>query len=114
MKQVIKLKDIYSADLYTRSKATDLKSIVLGQADEVEMDFSDIAFMSRSFADELYNVTESFPEKQFVYVHRNDVVETMMNKVAEGRKRERTRGFGTPQRYEFNTMESLEEFLMAQ
>lgn len=113
MKQIIKIKDLYDTELYTRSKATELKDCVNQEADEVELDFSDITFMSRSFADELYNVTESFCGKTFIYLNRNDVIETMMTKVAEGRSRERKRGFTPPKILEFKDMKSLEEFLIA-
>lgn len=112
MKQVITLKNIYDTELYTRSKATELKDIISLNVEEVEMDFSDVTFMSRSFADELYNVVESFDKKKFVYTHRNDVVTTMMTKVAEGRSRERQRGMSTPKMLEFSDLKSLEKFLV--
>ena len=112
MKQTIRLTDIYNGDLFTRSKATELSGCIIPNADEVVMDFEGISFMSRSFADELYNVVEDFKDKLFEYIHRNDVVETMMTKVAEGRKRERKRGISHAKNYEFDDMESLSAFLM--
>ena len=56
MKQTIIFKDLFNTELYTRSKATELKDIIRADADEVEFNFSDVTFMSRSFADELYNI----------------------------------------------------------
>ena len=39
MKQTIKLYDIYSADLFTRSRASELRSSISDGADEVILDF---------------------------------------------------------------------------
>ena len=50
MKQTIRLQDIYSADLYTRSRASELRKCINDDADEVTLDFEGIGFMSRSFA----------------------------------------------------------------
>lgn len=69
--------------------------------------------MSRSFADELYNIIDTFKDKSFIYTHQNDVVETMMTKVAEGRSRERNRGISNPKILEFKDQKSLEEYLIA-
>lgn len=113
MKQTIIFKELFSTELYTRSKATELKDCIHEDADEVEFNFSDVTFMSRSFADELYNITDSFKDKTFIYTHCNDVVETMMTKVSEGRNRERVRGFSNPKILEFKDLKSLEEYLVA-
>ena len=48
MKQTIRLQDIYSADLYTRSRASELRKCINDDADEVTLDFEGIGFMSRS------------------------------------------------------------------
>ncbi|MBQ6681549.1 MAG: hypothetical protein IJM78_04905 [Prevotella sp.] len=79
----------------------------------MEFNFSDVTFMSRSFANELYNITDTFKNKSFIYTHQNDVVETMMTKVAEGRSRERNRGISNPKILEFKDQKSLEEYLTA-
>lgn len=113
MKQIIKLKDIFSTELYVRSKAAELNDLIDKNVEEVEFDFSDVSFMSRSFADELFNVMEVFKGTTFTYTHRNDVVEMMMHKVFEGRNRERERGICNPQILEFKDRKSLEEFLIA-
>lgn len=113
MKQTIIFKDLFNTELYTRSKATELKDIIRADADEVEFNFSDVTFMSRSFADELYNIIDTFKNKSFIYTHQNDVVETMMTKVAEGRSRERNRGISNPKILEFKDQKSLEEYLIA-
>ena len=44
MKQTIRLQDIYSADLYTRSRASELRACINDKADEVTLDFEGIGF----------------------------------------------------------------------
>ena len=58
MKQTIKLYDIYSADLFTLSRASELRSSIDEKADEVTLDFEGVSFMSRSFADEVCNIID--------------------------------------------------------
>lgn len=113
MKQTIRLSDIYSADLFTRSKATELNAMLRQETGEVELDFDGISFMSRSFADELYNVVENFKQCKFTYSNRNEEVTAMMEKVSEGRQRERKRGISHAKIYEFHDMESLSNFLVS-
>ena len=113
MKQTIKLKDIYSADLYTRSRAAELRSCINDEANEVTLDFEAIGFMSRSFADEVCNIIDDMNDKTFTLVNQNQDVAMMMTKVREGRNRERKRGVGNAKIYEFKDMKSLEAFLIA-
>ena len=112
MKQLIRLQDIYSADLYTRSRASELRSCINDEADEVTLDFEGIGFMSRSFADEVCNIVDDMNDKSFTFVNQNNDVAMMMTKVSEGRSRERIRGVGTPKMYEFKDMESLSDYLI--
>ncbi len=113
MKQIIRLKDIYNADLYTRSRASELRSTINNNADEVVLDFEQIGFMSRSFADEICNIIDDMKTVHFSFENRNEDVESMMTKVAEGRNRERKRGVGNAKMYKFKDMESLSDYLLA-
>ena len=113
MKQIIKLNTIYSADLYTRSRASELRSCINKDATEVVLDFEGIGFMSRSFADEVCNIVDDSKDIKFEFVNRNCDVEIIMTKVAESRSQERKRGISNAQMYEFEDMESLSEFLLA-
>ncbi len=112
MKQIIRLHDIYSADLYTRSRASELRARINDNANEVTIDFEGIGFMSRSFADEVCNIIDDLKEKTFSFTGQNNDVATMMTKVREGRSRERKRGVGNAKMYEFKDMESLSKFLL--
>ena len=113
MEQTIKLNTIYSADLYTRSRASELRACINKDATEVVFDFEGIGFMSRSFADEVCNIMDDNKNIKFVSTNRNADVEAMMNKVAEGRSQERKRGISNATIHKFEDMESLSEFLMA-
>lgn len=113
MKQTIKLNTIYSADLYTRSRASELRACIHEKATEVTLDFEGIEFMSRSFADEVCNIMDDNKHIKFEFINRNADVEAMMNKVAEGRSQERKRGISNATIHKFEDMESLSEFLIA-
>ena len=112
MKQIIKLNTIYSADLYTRSRASELRSCINEETTEVTLDFEGVGFMSRSFADEVCNIIDDNTDVKFVFINRNADVEAMMNKVAEGRNQERKRGISNAKIHKFEDMESLSEFLI--
>ena len=112
MKQTIRLQVIYSADLYTRSRASELLVNIDEAADEVTFDFEGIGFMSRSFADEVCNIVDDMKGKTFSFLNMNDDVAMMMKKVSEGRNRERKRGVGNAKMYEFDDMESLSKYLL--
>lgn len=113
MEQTIRLKDIYSADLYTRSRASELRSCISDEADRVTLNFNGIGFMSRSFADEVCNIIDDMKEKTFTIIGQNEEVKAMMTKVREGRNRERKRGVGYARMFKFNDMKSLSEYLEA-
>lgn len=112
MKRVIKLKSIYSDDLYTRSRASELRACINEDTNIVIFDFEQIGFMSRAFADELCNIMDDFKDVTFEFVNRSDEIEAMMNKVIEGRSQERKRGVSNAKIHRFEDMESLSEFLL--
>ena len=113
MKQTIQLNTIYSADLYTRSRASELRACINEEATEVTLDFEGIGFMSRSFADEVCNIMDDNKNIIFKFINRNADIEAMMNKVAEGRIQERKRGISNATIHKFEDMESLSAFLIA-
>lgn len=114
MTQTIKLYDIYHADLFSRAKVSLLVENISPKADTVILDFDGITFMSRSFTDELYNIVIDSPDKEFHYIHRNDEIRIMMEKVAEGRNHERQLGIPPAKMYTFNSPSELAEFLEAE
>ena len=113
MKQTIKLKNIYNADLFSRSRASELLSYIKTGADEVVMDFDGINFISRSFADELCNIIDDNKDKKFSFAGQIEEVRTMISMVQEGRRQERKRGIAHAKMYEFSDMEKLSSYLMS-
>ena len=114
MTQTIRLYDIYCADLFSRAKAAELASHISADADAVMLDFTGISFMSRSFADELYNVIAAQAPRAFDFKGLSLDIDSLMQKVADGRTRERQLGIQHPQMLTFDTKETLSEFLVAQ
>lgn len=114
MTQTIKLFDIYHADLFSRAKAAQMLGLIDPDADTIILNFEGITFMSRSFADELYNTVIAYPDKTFIYFGRNDDICVMMEKVADGRTRERHLGIPPAQMLSFDTQSKLAEFLVVQ
>lgn len=113
MKKLIKLTDIFSEDLYTRSRASELRSYISKDADTVTLDFEGVNFISRSFADELCNIIDDIKDNAIALLNMNDEVSMMMTKVREGRNRERRHGISTAKMHKFNDIESLSDFLIA-
>lgn len=114
MTQTIRLYDIYRADLFSRAKAAELAGHINSKADSVLLDFSGINFMSRSFADELFNVIAAQAPRTFNFEGRSQDIDILMQKVADGRSRERQLGIQHPQMLTFDTKDTLAEFLIAQ
>jgi len=112
MKQTIKLQNIFGTDLYTRSRAAEIRSSIKEQAEEVVLDFEGVNFISRSFADEVCNIIDDMNNKQFNFINQIEVVKTMLSKVQISRSQERKRGISNPRIYKFNDMESLSKFLL--
>ncbi len=111
MKQIIKLQDIFGEELYTRSRATELRSIVNNDANDVVLDMKGIVFISRSFADEIWNLIDSMTDKKFSWANQIEEVKTMTSKVSESRNRERIRGIANANMLEFRDMDSLSSYL---
>ena len=114
MTQTINLYDIYHADLFSRSKAAQLAEHINNDANTVILDFEGITFMSRSFADELYNIVIAYPDKTFNYTGRNNDICIMMEKVADVRTREGRLGIPPAQMLFFDNQSKLSDFLIAQ
>ena len=112
MKQIIILRDIYYAELYTRSSAGELHSKIASTAEDVVLDFKQIVFISRTFADELCNIIDDMKSVKFSFINRSDEVETMMTKVREGRCRERRRGVGNAKIFKIKNLEELSKYFL--
>lgn len=112
MKQTVILRDIYAADLFTRSRASELRTSINVAANEVELDFNNISFMSRSFADELCNIMDEMSHINFSFINMCDEIKTMLNKVQNSRRQERKRGVANAKIIKFDNIESLSEYFI--
>jgi uncharacterized protein (DUF1330 family) len=112
MKQIINIFDIFGADLCTRSKASELIDCINTQADCLVLDFDKVTFISRSFADELYNIIESVNNQNVSYLNRNSIIEHTMQVVENGRKTERKRGIPKAEMLKFDTIDGLSSYLL--
>jgi len=57
MEKIIKLAEVISTDIRSRANAEILKNQI-SSGNDIMLDFEGVTFISRSFADELYNLTE--------------------------------------------------------
>ena len=114
MIQTIKMQNIFDAHyLMIRSRASELLSYINAETNEVSIDFDDIHFISRSFADELCNIIDDNKDKKFSFTGQIEEVRTMISMVQEGRRQERKRGIAHAKMYEFSNMEKLSSYLMS-
>lgn len=113
MTQTIKLIDIYSADLFTRSMAVNVLNAIDSNSEKVILDFENIGFMSRSFTDELYNIMDSFPKIGFCFINQNEVIRNMVEAVKTGRNKERELGISHAKMYQCDSLESFNRYLVA-
>lgn len=82
MKRIINMYEQYGAELHTRQLIENL-SASLNSADDYLLDMKGVKQISRSAADELYNLTHS--HKNVDIVNLSSFVEKMMSAVTMGR-----------------------------
>lgn len=107
MENIIKVMDILGSDIRSRLNAERIRDRIDGQT---VVDFSGVEFMSRSFADELYNICHENPLVRIDGM--SDFVRSMYNTVSDGRQRKRVRKDDQGEVLQFNNVESLSEFLL--
>lgn len=93
MKQILKLQERFGSELRTRLMMEEL-SVSLTDTDEYLLDFQGIEQISRSAADELYNLLHS--EKKVETINMNSFVHRMLDAVTLGRFQPRQRSNATP------------------
>ena len=109
MKHILKLQEQYGSKLRTRLMMERLNSS-LSSEDEYLLDFQGIEQISRSAADELYNITHS--EKHVETINIGPFVQKMLDAVTLGRFQPRQRPTATPI-IRCTTMQSVSNVLMA-
>ena len=110
MDKTLRIAELISTDIRSRANANIIRSVIDGIEGHIVLDFGNVTFASRSFMDELYNVT--LEHKDIVLSHLSGIVESMWNAVCQGRKtNRRVPANDNSEMKEFNDMKSLEAFL---
>lgn len=109
MKKTLKISEIISTDIRSRANINIINSALDGIKGNVILDFSNVTFVSRSFADELYNLLNE--NKNLSISNMTDFVSSMYNIVCEGRKSKRVFESQQSEIKEFDDMNSLAVFL---
>lgn len=112
MKKEIKIIDLISSDVRSRSNAEIIRSEIEKSSLEILLDFSGVTFISRSFTDELYSIMCFFKNKKIDLVNMSDVVASMVKAVKDGREKRRVRVKDNSEIKEFGDMDSLSAFLL--
>lgn len=109
MDKIFKVAELISTDIRSRANVNIIRSAIDGINEIIILDFTDVAFMSRSFTDELYNLMSE--HKNVSLSNMNDFVNSMYNAVVQGRKTKRVFESESSEIKEFDDMKSLSSFL---
>lgn len=109
MVKVLKVKELISADVRSRANAKKIWDIVNATNNSIELDFSGVIFVSRSFVDEVYNIIDS--KKGITITNTFDIVKSMFETVSSSRNSKRVREKDNSEIKDFHDMESLSSFL---
>ena len=107
MNEMIKLYDLFGTEIRSRSNTDVLREKILDCNISI-IDLSQITFISRSFADELCNLSESDNIKIY---NAKGIVKNMLSIVSESRKNKRIRRTDNAEMKEFSDFKSLSNFL---
>ena len=110
MKQIINIQEQYGAELHTRQMMERLAS-TLQPENEYLLDMSGVAQISRSAADELYNLTHSDMHVDMINIE--PFVEKMLSAVTKGRFLPRQHNAGDMPIIHCATIGSVQRQLMA-
>lgn len=110
MQKTYHLSEEIGIELLARTKAVALSKRIQTESEPTVLDFKDVKFISRSFADELCNLKDSFKDN-ISFINMEQVVVEMMSAVADSRKRIREKGRNNASFYNFDDVESLSDFL---
>lgn len=110
MKNILKLQKIYGTQIRTRMSMERLRTMLQPQ-DEYLLDLAGIEFISRSAADELYNILHQGYNAEIV--HAEPFVQKMLDAVTMGRFLPRQRPATSMPIIYCPTIESVQQQLMA-
>lgn len=108
MDKVFKVAELISEDIRSRSNAEAVRVAIGGMKGEITLDFTGVVFMSRSFADELYNIVDG--NGNVSLRNMDGIVKSMYEAVKDGRKSVRIFKKETSEIQVLKDMESLSAF----
>ena len=106
----ISIKDIISPEIRSRSSADLIRPRLTAGEDNI-IDMDGVVFISRSFADELYNLQLDYNPVRFE--NTTGDVEKMMQVVWKGRSRKRVRPASSIPVKDKTSVEDFSEFLLS-
>lgn len=109
MKKTIRISELIGTDVRSRSNAEIIRSAIDGETGDIYLDFSNVTFVSRSFADELCTIMDN--SKNIHLDNTIQIVRSMINAVKEGRSKKRVRTDDNSEMKKIDTMEGLSSFL---
>lgn len=114
MEKIIVISELIRGELRSRTEAKKIYTEALGlNTKNICIDFANVCFMSRSFADELCNVLESLDSNNYKVALKNkcDSIELMMKIVKGNRNKPRTINENSEIK-EFSDIDALSDFLL--
>ena len=109
MDKIIKIAQLISTDIRSRANVNIIRSAIDGINENIILDFTDVTFMSRSFADELYNLMNE--HEHISLSNMDNFVHSMLDAVIQGRKSKRIFKQESSEIKECEDMNSLASFL---
>lgn len=109
MDKAFKISELIGTDIRSRANANIIRSVIDGLNDRIVLDFANVTFISRSFADELYNVMKE--HCNLTLINESEFVKSMLTAVTQGRESKRMSINDTSEVKEIKDMKSLELFL---
>ena len=109
--KTIKFKNIFGSEIRSRNAIDAIVSKMKDPQDDYIFDMDGITFISRSFADELYNLKMNYDKVMFV--NRSNNVCQMMDVVWKGRQTSRVREQGYIEVENKKKIEDFKNFLMS-
>lgn len=106
----MKIAELVSSDIRSRANASIIRATLDGINENVTLDFDGVEFVSRSFADELYEIMKEYDNISIK--NTSDIVKSMMDAVVSGRKSKRKFNEDNSEIREFDDMNSLSSFLL--
>ena len=109
--KTIKFKNIFGSEIRSRNAIDAIVSKMKDPQDDYIFDMDGITFISRSFADELYNLKMNYGNVMFV--NKSNCVCQMMDVVWKGRQTSRVREQGYIEVEDMKKIEDFKNFLMS-